>query len=338
MRRQITTSQPQAPLLSTSATKQTSRKDVNRPPTCTSRLLCRPHATHACVVAYTYRHGLRDGFSSFTRAREPRLLRSCLPVSGARPLPVSCPPLRAFATARVPEPPPHPLRFCFYDRPMPLARALVQLCVTTWERRLALRRHAHCDCACQWRVSRLSEWPARSLMRGCAQVHYGMPHSLARRRSSRMSPCAWLTRTLNLCASYTHARNEHTQAMSVILACTLAVLVPVQFLARPAAALSSATAEQPEGAHFGEGLESLDARPRRHSESADDMGELEEQEANLKTIKAGHAAGASYHACAHLATKSSPAAHTQLVTRNTHAGAPCHTSLYHTQPLTQPLR
>ena len=115
---------------------------------------------------------------------------------------------------------------------------------------------------------------------------------------------------------YTHARNKHTQAMSAMLGCMLGLLVPSQLLARPAAALSSSTAEQPAGAI---GPESLDVRLRRHSKSGYII------EADLKTSKAGHAAGAScqppHVRAAHLATKSSPTAHAQLVTRNTHVPA-----------------
>ena len=133
-----------------------------------------------------------------------------------------------------------------------------------------------------------------------------------------------LTRKLNLRASCTHARTEHTQGMPAILVCILAcaVLVPFQFLARPAAALSSSTAEQPAGAivDFTEGL---DARPRRHSKS----GYIVQAEpgVNLKTNKASsHAAGAScqpprVRAPCH--QKLRYGAHATSNTKHTHVGA-----------------
>ena len=117
--------------------------------------------------------------------------------------------------------------------------------------------------------------------------------------------------------------------MSAMLACMLGLLVPSQYLARPAAALSSSTVEQPAGAI---GPESLDVRVRRHSKSGYII------EADLKTSKAGHAAGASCqppHVRALRAPchqKLSYGARATSNTKHTRAGATRSTTR-HTQPL-----
>ena len=80
--------------------------------------------------------------------------------------------------------------------------------------------------------------------------------------------------------------------MSVIVVCALAVLVPLRFLARPAAALSSSTTAEQQAGAIVAFVEGLDARPRRHSKSVG-YNVQAAPGANLKTSKSGHAAGAS---------------------------------------------
>ena len=147
-----------------------------------------------------------------------------------------------------------------------------------------------------------------------------------------LTSCAFPTlKTESVCLVRTHARTEHTQAMSTIVVCILAALLP--FHAKPAAALHHTAAGPPADPIVEEGLlGGGDARPRRHSKS----GYIVQAgpEAELKKYKAGHAAGASCHlphpkrAPCH--QKFTYGAHA-LVTRNT-----CRRNLlYHAQPFAE---